>query len=78
MITHTEAQRGSAGGGWAGLARYGRRYATQLATIAVGLVIWLIFVVGAPRTFLSPNIYQAFMSTTPFFALVALPLTMVV
>ena len=78
MVTRTEAQRGPAGGGWAGLARYGRRHATQLATIAVGLVIWLIFVVGAPRTFLSPNIYQAFMSTTPFFALVALPLTMVV
>ena len=44
MVTHTEAQHGPAGGGWAGLARYGRRHATQLATIAVGLVIWLIFV----------------------------------
>jgi simple sugar transport system permease protein len=33
---------------------------------------------GAPRTFLSPAIYAAYMSTIPFFAVMALPLTMVV
>src|SRR2546422_355789 len=78
MITQVDARQGPAEGPWAGLARYGRQHATQLATIAVGLLIWLIFVVGAPRTFLSYNIYLAFMSTTPFFAIMALPLTMVV
>jgi simple sugar transport system permease protein len=62
----------------AGFSRYARRHAMQIGTLAVGLLVWLIFVAGAPRTFLSLNIYQAFMSTTPFFALMALPLTMVV
>jgi simple sugar transport system permease protein len=60
------------------LSRFARQHATQIGTLAVGMLVWLVFVVGAPRTFLSYNIYQAFMSTTPFFALMALPLTMVV
>ena len=60
------------------LGRFARQHATQIGTLAVGLLVWLVFVIGAPRTFLSYNIYQAFMSTTPFFALMALPLTMVV
>lgn len=78
MISRLEAPEQPAGGAWAGLARYGRQHAPQIGTVAVGLLIWLIFIIGAPRTFLSYNIYAAFMSTTPFFAIVALPLTMVV
>ena len=78
MISRLEARRRTADASGAGLARYGRRHAVQLGTIAVGLLIWVVFIIGAPRTFLSYNIYQAFMSTTPFFALMALPLTMVV
>jgi len=78
VISRLEARRRTADGSGAGLARYGRRHAVQLGTIAVGLLIWVVFIIGAPRTFLSYNIYQAFMSTTPFFALMALPLTMVV
>jgi len=34
--------------------------------------------VSAPETFLSPQIYYAFMSTVPFFGMMAIPLTMVV
>lgn len=60
------------------LGRFARRHALQIGTISVGVFIWLVFVVGAPETFLSYNIYEAFMSTTPFFALMALPLTLVV
>jgi simple sugar transport system permease protein len=41
-------------------------------------LIWLIFVIGAPNVFLSSNIYQAFMSTTPFFAMMAIPMTLVI
>lgn len=78
MISRLEAQKQPAGGAWAGLARYGRQHAIQIATLSVGLLIWLVFVIGAPRTFLSYNIYGAFMSTTPFFAIMALPLTMLV
>lgn len=55
-----------------------RTYGTQLAIIGVFVVIWLIFIVAAPQTFLSSQIYLAFMSTIPFFAIVALPLTMVI
>jgi simple sugar transport system permease protein len=40
--------------------------------------MWAFFVVGAPGTFLSREIYAAYMSTIPFFAIIALPLTMVV
>jgi simple sugar transport system permease protein len=40
--------------------------------------LWLTFIVLAPGTFLSSGIYLSFAQTTPFFALVALPLTMVI
>jgi simple sugar transport system permease protein len=66
---HVPTSRGRA---WA------RRYGLQIGTLSIGFVIWLIFVIGAPRVFLSPQIYQAFMSSTPFFAMMALPLTLVV
>src|SRR5208337_1597974 len=46
--------------------------------LLVAVAIWALFVIGAPRTFLAGDIYVAFMSTTPFFALMAIPLTMVV
>lgn len=57
---------------------WARRYGLQIGTLAIGIIIWLVFVLGAPMVFLSPQIYQAFMSSTPFFALMALPLTLVV
>jgi simple sugar transport system permease protein len=55
-----------------------RAYGTQLGIILVFAVMWIFFIVAAPRTFLSPQIYLAFMSTIPFFAIMALPLTMVI
>jgi simple sugar transport system permease protein len=55
-----------------------RRNALQIGIVGVALVIWALFVIGAPRTFLSPQIYTAYMSTTPYFALIALPLTLLV
>jgi len=61
-----------------GWARWARHYALQLGIVAVLLVIWGIFILFAPLTFLSPQIYQAFMSSTPFFAMIALPLTLIV
>lgn len=64
---------------WQGsLVRFGRRYGLQIGIVFVFLVIWALFIVGAPETFLSPEIYGAYMSTIPFFAIVALPLTLVV
>src|SRR5512144_2282743 len=80
MQTPTESTarvRASSGGG-ARRANFARRYGLQIGIVGVALAIWLAFVIGAPRTFLSYPIYAAYMSTTPFFALMALPLTMLV
>jgi simple sugar transport system permease protein len=55
-----------------------RRYSLQIGIVFVGVFIWLLFLIGAPRTFLARDIYVSFMSTTPFFALMALPLTFII
>jgi simple sugar transport system permease protein len=55
-----------------------RLYSLQIGIVGVAIFIWLLFLIGSPRTFLARDIYVAFMSTTPFFALMAIPLTLVV
>jgi simple sugar transport system permease protein len=55
-----------------------RRYSLQIGIVGVAVFIWLLFLIGSPRTFLGGDIYVAFMSTTPFFALIAIPLTLVI
>jgi simple sugar transport system permease protein len=60
------------------LGRFAASWASQIGiTTAFGL-LWLIFIVLAPRTFLGERIYLSFAETTPFFAIIALPLTMVI
>jgi simple sugar transport system permease protein len=66
----------SAGRG--GLSRQLRKYSLQIGIVFVAVFIWLLFLIGSPRTFLAGDIYGAFMSTTPFFALMAIPLTLVI
>jgi len=53
-------------------------YASQIGITVAFLLLWLAFVILAPATFLSDRIYLSFAQTTPYFALVALPLTMVI
>jgi simple sugar transport system permease protein len=60
------------------LGRFARVYGAQLGILGVFFGLWIIFIVSAPDTFLSSRIYFAFMSTIPFFAIMAIPLTMVV
>lgn len=60
------------------LARFLRTYAAQLGILGVFVMMWVVFIALAPRTFLAPQIYRAFMSTIPFFAIVAMPLTLAV
>lgn len=60
------------------LRRFARRNSAQLGILGVFLTLWLIFIVSAPRTFLNQQIYLAFMSSIPFFAIMAIPLTIVV
>jgi simple sugar transport system permease protein len=60
------------------IRRFLRGNATQLGIIAVFLMVWLFFILTAPETFLASRIYRAFMSTVPFFAIVAMPLTLAI
>ncbi len=53
-------------------------WASQIGIITAFLLLWATFVVLAPRTFLDFPIYQSFAQTTPFFAIIAMPLTMVI
>jgi simple sugar transport system permease protein len=55
-----------------------RRFGMQFGIWSVGLVMWLVFVVTASSAFTHKDIYLAFASTTPIFALMAIPLTLVV
>lgn len=60
------------------LARFARSNGTQLGILGVFILLWIIFIISAPDTFLAPQIYLAFMSTIPFFAIMAMPLTLAV
>ena len=60
------------------LARFARTYGAQLGILGVFITLWIIFIVSAPKTFLAPQIYSAFMASIPFFAILAIPLTIVV
>ena len=53
-------------------------WASQIGITAAFVLLWAVFVVLAPRTFLDFPIYQSFAQTTPFFAIVAMLLTMVI
>lgn len=59
-------------------ARWTRKYALQLGLVGVALAMWLVFLIGAPKTFTSFNIYNALLITTPYFGIVAIPLTLVI
>jgi simple sugar transport system permease protein len=60
------------------LRRFARMYSAQLGILGVFVALWLIFIIAAPGTFLSPQIYSAFMTSIPFFAIMAIPVTIVV
>jgi simple sugar transport system permease protein len=49
-----------------------------LGILGVFFALWGLFIVSAPGTFLSPQIYRAFMGTIPFFAIMAMPLTLAI
>jgi simple sugar transport system permease protein len=60
------------------LRRFARNNSAQLGIFGVFVALWVIFIISAPGTFLAKEIYFAFMSTIPFFAIMAIPLTIVV
>jgi simple sugar transport system permease protein len=50
----------------------------QLSIFVIFLLIWLIYILAAPLAFTSLPLYSAFMSTMPFFGIIALSMTFVV
>jgi simple sugar transport system permease protein len=54
------------------------RWASQIGITVAFLLLWASFVVLAPDTFTSDLIYKSFAQTTPYFAIVAMALTMVI
>jgi simple sugar transport system permease protein len=60
------------------LRRFARNNSAQLGILGVFITLWVVFIISAPKTFLSFQIYYAFMSSIPFFAILAIPLTVVV
>jgi simple sugar transport system permease protein len=62
----------------ASIAGLTRPWASQIGITAAFAILWLTFILLAPGTFLSGRIYLSFAQTTPYFALMALPLTMVI
>lgn len=55
-----------------------RRWALQIAIFSVAIIIWAFFLWRSPITFSAYDIYNALMTTTPYFGLIAIPLTLVV
>lgn len=60
------------------LGRFAAAWSSQIGITAAFALLWLAFIVLAPRTFLDSRIYLSFAQTTPYFAIMALPLTMVI
>lgn len=60
------------------LGRFLRRSSVQIGIIVVFILIWVFFIIAAPQTFLSRQIYLAFMSTVPFFGITAMTLTILI
>jgi simple sugar transport system permease protein len=57
---------------------FGVTWASQLGITSAFLVTWLIFTILAPETFLHSRIYVSYGISVPYFALIALPLTMLI
>ena len=55
-----------------------RKNALQIAIVFVLLAIWGFFLWRSPRTFTGFDIYFSLLQTTPYFAMIAIPLTLVV
>ncbi|HEX7393894.1 MAG TPA: ABC transporter permease [Anaerolineaceae bacterium] len=60
------------------LSRFLRKNALQIAIVFVLLAIWGFFLWRSPRTFTAYDIYYSLLSTTPYFAIMAIPLTLVI
>ena len=78
MTTTADARPRSATAQRSSFSKLLRKYAIQIAIVLVALLIWVFFTWRAPTTFMAFDIYNSFMLTTPFFGIVAIPLTLVI
>ena len=60
------------------MGTFARRWASQIGITVAFVLLWLIFFVLAPMTFGSDRIYLSYAQTVPYFAIVAMALTMVI
>ena len=60
------------------LGKFARRNGTLLGILGVFIALWVFFIIMAPEAYFRSQIYFAFMSTLPLFAMIAMPLTMIV
>jgi simple sugar transport system permease protein len=60
------------------LASFASAWASQIGITVAFTLLWVVFIVLAPGTFLSNRIYLSFAETTPYFAMIAMPLTLVI
>jgi simple sugar transport system permease protein len=60
------------------LATFGRRWASQIGITVAFIALWLTFLWLAPGTFGAERIYLSYAQTVPYFAIVAMALTMVI
>ena len=60
------------------LTDFTTRWASQIGITVAFLLLWAVFIILAPQTFTSDLIYKSFAQTTPYFAITAMFLTMVI
>jgi simple sugar transport system permease protein len=78
MNSEAEGRPISPGAGRGRLAGFARKYAMQIAIVSVLVLLWAFFLWRSPQTFAGYAIYNSLMSTTPYYALMAIPLTLVI
>lgn len=64
--------------GRSSLTEFTTRYASQIGITIAFITLWLVFLFLAPDTFGSDRIYKSFAQTTPYFAIMAMAVTMII
>jgi simple sugar transport system permease protein len=60
------------------ITEFATKYASQIGITVAFIALWLVFLILAPETFGSDRIYKSFAQTTPYFAIMAMAVTMVI
>ncbi len=55
-----------------------QRHRIQISIVSLLIALYVVFIIGDPRTYLSFNIYRSFMISIPFFGIMAMAATFIV